>query len=76
MRASYCCLLFRDLQVLACIAIKDSYIEQDLYLSLRFGEPNKLLLQFLYWLSKVLNFERDIFTINTAWARPEQRTLL
>lgn len=48
MRASYCCLPFRDLQVLACIAIKDSYIEQDLYLSLHFGEPNKLLLQFLY----------------------------
>lgn len=48
MRASYCCIPFRDLQVLACIAIKDSYIEQDLYLSLRFGEPNKLLLQFLY----------------------------
>lgn len=26
-------LLLRDLQVLACIAIKDSYIEQDLFIS-------------------------------------------
>lgn len=28
MRASYCCLLFRDLQVLACIAIKDSILSK------------------------------------------------
>lgn len=28
MRASYCCLLFKDLQVLACIAIKDSILSK------------------------------------------------
>lgn len=28
MRASYCCLLFKDLQVLACIAIKDSKLSK------------------------------------------------
>lgn len=64
MRASYCCLLFRDLQVLACIAIKDSILSKT-YIYLFVLES--LINYFSFSTDfQVLKFERDIFTFNTA----------
>lgn len=46
MRASYCCLLFQRLTGACLHCNKGLNIEQDLYLSLHFGEPNKLYYSF------------------------------
>lgn len=46
MRASYCCLTVQRLTGACLHCNKGLNIEQDLYLSLRFGEPNKLYYSF------------------------------
>lgn len=66
MRASYCCLLFRDLQVLACIAIKDSILSKT-YIYIYLFVLESLINYFSFSTDfQVLKFERDVFTFNTA----------